>query len=206
MAAGLIAASGLLHAVQTGAWGGAERRSQAVLRLANVPLNLGDWRGGELPIERRQIEAAGADGVLSRTYVKPPGAGIGVMLLCGPHGPISVHPPTVCFTSAGFRQSSPAERHVVLDDEHRELGVFWVADFDKTADGVPVRIRTYWAWSDGGVWSAPEHARLTYAGDAVLYKLYATRVVGPDESASDRFETTDQLLRQFLPAISRTAF
>ncbi len=207
-AAVLIAVSGALHAVQTGAWSGGERRTAAAVRLSRIPLNLGDWKGSEIAFDPRQMKAAEADGAVSRSYSHAAGGpAVSVMVLCGPHGPIAVHPPTVCFTSAGFRQATPAERHTVEDDEHRNLGTFWVSDFEKTVEGLPVRIRTYWAWSDGGAWAAPDHARFAFAGAPVLHKLYATRMVsGVDDASSGRFEVTDRFLRQLLPAVGRTAF
>ena len=215
VAGALLAASGILHAYQTGVWNSGKQLSQAAARLSQIPLSVGDWQGTPLEFDPRQLKAAEAAGALSRVYKSEDSRPMNVMLLCGPHGPIALHPPTVCFTGAGYSQSCEVRRHVVHDAEHRELGSFWVADFDKLIDGAPVRIRTYWAWSDGHAWSAADAPRFEYAGAPVLYKLYVTHVVPnsaddsevtPDEAASDHVSDSDAFLRQLLPAIQRTAF
>lgn len=201
-AAALIAASGVLHAVQTGAWSRGRHLAEAAARLHALPLEAGRWRGTELEFDRDQLKAAEAAGALSRSYSDPAGRSVSVMLLCGPHGPVAVHPPTVCFTAAGYSLATEQRRIVLPGQDGRPAAEFWSADFERTVDGRTVRTRTYWSWSDGSGWKAPDRPRFAFAGTPVLHKLYVTRSLGADDGS----EPADEFLKAFLPAVDQTLF
>lgn len=204
-AAVLIAASGLLHAVQSGAWGKEERLAAAATSLKGVPLEVGAWHAKELGMEPSQLKTAQASGAWSRVYTKTgDGERVNVMMLCGPSGPIAVHPPTVCFTAAGYRQVTDQRRVDVRDASGKSIGSFWCADFEwPRPTGSVDRIRTYWAWSNDGKWRAPDYPRYQFAGSPVLNKLYVIRNVNRGDSEA---ELIDSFLRDFLPVANETVF
>jgi hypothetical protein len=172
-----------------------ETLTEASGRLAGVPLTLGEWEGQPTEFDPRQAAQAEVSGSLSRRYVhRPTGAVVSVLLVWGRSGPISVHPPDVCYTSVGFQLTAPAARHAV------EPGEFWVGKFLKSNAATPERLRIYWAWSAAGDWTAPDNPRMTFAGAPVLYKLY---VIRPVISLDEPLETDPaaDFLRAFLPEI-----
>lgn len=202
--AALIAASGALHAVQTGAWGREKLLATSASRLEHVPLELGDWNGRPLELDPEQLKVAQASGAISRSYTDGDRTAVNVMLLCGPSGPIAVHPPTVCFVAAGYTQATEQRRVDVLDSDGRRMGSFWTADFEwPREDGTSNRVRTYWGWSTDGHWKSPDYPRYEFAGSQVLYKLYVTRQVTDEPVES---EPIDTFLRSFLPEVNETLF
>ena len=203
-AAVLIAASGVLHAVQSGAWGKEKRLADAAASLKTVPLEVGAWRAKELGMEPSQIKTAQASGAWSRVYTKNGGEAVNVMMLCGPSGPIAVHPPTICFTAAGYRQVTDQRRVDVRDATGKSIGTFWCADFEwQQPTGSVNRIRTYWSWSNDGTWRSPDYPRYQFAGSPVLNKLYVIRNVTTSDSGP---ESIDSFLRDFLPVANETVF
>jgi len=203
-AAVLIAASGVLHAVQTDAWGKKKRLAAAAASLQSIPLEIDGWRAKEIEFDPAQIKVAQASGAWTRVYAKSDDESLNVMMLCGPSGPIAVHPPTVCFTAAGYRQVTEQRRVDVQDGRGKRIGSFWCADFDwQRPTGSVNRIRTYWSWSNDGIWRAPDYPRYQFAGSPVLNKLYVIRSVNPGESET---ESIDRFLRDFLPAANHVLF
>ena len=199
----LIAASGVLHAVQTGAWSKDQLLRTSANRLQQLPLSIGSWRGKESAVDPRQLKVAQAAGATFRTYHSD-NTSLNTMLLCGPSGPIAVHPPTICFTAAGYAQVTPQRRVDVRTPDGKHLGSFWTADFEwKNDNGLTSRIRTYWSWSNGSGWKAPAYPRYEFAGSHVLHKLYVTRQLEGEQAEA---EPIIAFLQQLLPAANRALF
>ena len=190
-AAGLamLIGSGVLYAIQTG-----HTRDPAVMEASAKRVDLArdisleGWSSERIDFTEKQLRAAEAAGGGSVRYIEgaggPANAAITVMLLCGPHGPISVHPPTACFQGVGYRQLGPQEHQQIKAADGTLLGTFWVTEFEQEIDGHVNRIRTWWAWSSDGLWNAPRNPRLTFAGEPVLYKLYIIERIGPGAKAA----------------------
>ena len=200
----LLAGAGLVHRTQTSALRDPGVLTVAAERLAEVPAEFDGWVSEPLELTPRQLELAEASGGFARRYRGPNGEGpVEVMLLTGPQGPISVHPPTVCFRGAGYRQCSPVAN--VSAGEVDGVDEFAAASFEKAIDGRPVRIRTHWAWGVGSGWSAPEAPRVAFAGEPYLYKLYVTefRAVDAEESGAGDAPRPETLafLNKFLPRL-----
>lgn len=214
LAVALVVAGGVVHGVQTHRWAPAADVSEAAGRLNDVPHAIGAWTATDLDVPASQLEQAGAVGCLYRTYRNgDTGESVQVMLLCGPHGPISVHPPTVCFTGAGWAVKG-TDGAVVKDRAgKRTLGRFRVANFEKPQPEGPIRMQTYWAWCSTGDWQTPERPRFAFAGSPYLFKIYVSRVLPPSRSqrtaapAGSKDEKRDDLcvrfLRDFLPALAQ---
>ncbi len=203
----LLVGAGFAHRAQTDGLRDPEVLTAAADRLDAVPAAFEGWASESLELTPRQLEMAEASGGFARRYRGPNGEGpVEVMLLAGPQGPISVHPPTVCFRGAGYRQCSPVAN--VSAGEVKGIDEFAAASFEKTLDGRPVRIRTHWAWGDGSGWSAPESPRVAFAGEPYLYKLYVTeyRPLEAEESEESGagaapLPGTSLFLRKFLPRL-----
>ncbi|QDT14193.1 exosortase-associated EpsI family protein [Alienimonas californiensis] len=198
----LLLGAGVAHQVQTSALRDPAVLTAAADRLDEVPLEIDGWTAEPLELGERQLRLAEATGGFARRYVGPNGEGpVEVMLLAGPQGPISVHPPTVCFRGAGYRQCSPVTN--VPAGGVDGVGDFAAATFEKEIDGRPVRIRTHWAWGAGAGWSAPETPRVAFAGEPFLYKLYVTEFRTDGEEAVDDapLPATRTFLNAFLPRL-----
>jgi hypothetical protein len=209
VAAVVMLISGLVHGLQTDRWRWStpQQVSNAAARLQQVPATMGDWDSQELEMSTRQLERAEAIGHLSRLYTnRADGTQVSVLIVCGRPGPIATHPPTVCFQGTGLSLSAPETHFVVResnDDKAPLLGEFWLADFHKTVEGLPLWKRTFWAWQATDSWHAPVNPRFAFARNPYLYKLYITRSMTDNRTRPEN-DPGVQFMREFIPVLNRT--
>ncbi len=167
----LLAGSGVVHGLLTDRWSTGAELQLAAESLDAVPASLGEWESKPVDVPERQLQQAEAVGHLSRHYVnRATGETVTVLIVCGRPGPISVHPPTVCFTSAGWNLAAEPQKLTLT--ESPTTAQFWVGDFFKASSAGQVSMRTFWTWSADGSWSTPANPRFTFARYPFLYKLY----------------------------------
>src|SRR5579871_1795893 len=148
-AAILIAASGVVHRFWTGAWttSGNEPAVFAA-RLANIPLNVGDWQGTDEPIDAGQLTTAEAVGHVYRKYVKGD-AVVGVLILCGRPGPMCVHQPSICYGGIGYEKDKETTYKAEGEGDAPEAD-FNRLDLFKRQRAALARLRVYYGWNSGG--------------------------------------------------------
>lgn len=201
-----IALSGVISGLQTGRWGTPSDLHEAAARLELVPKTFGSWQSEEIPISERELEQAEAVGHLSRRYTnRGDGTAVRVVIVCGRPGPIAVHSPTACFTSAGYEMRSAPERRFVRLKGSLPLARFWVADFEEQRAGTTSAIRTFWSWSHDGRWQTPENPRITFAGSSRLYKLYVLRTKAEQKEPVED-DACSAFLQAFLPELQKAVF
>ncbi len=196
----LLVGLGIAHGRLSDRWGVPAEIKQTAERVNLVPVEVHGWTSKELEVTERTFEAAGAEGMLKRVYIDPETKrNVQVMAVCGRPGPISLHPPTVCFVQSGMQmRETPLKSKITVDGREHE---FFVADF--RAPGVLGEWqRTYWAWStDTKSWHAADDARREYAGRPLLYKLYLTTPI--DIPADEAAVETDPVALEFMQAFLR---
>ncbi len=199
----MIIASGVIHGIQTDRWGESSKVLEAASRLDQIPTEFGDWSGTGNEIPEKQLKVAEAAGYYSQKFTNTEdGRQVSVMILCGRPGPISVHPPTVCFVGAGWNlQTQPAR----VEMDSSGSGAMWKGRFARIQDGVPVAIETHWGWTAEGKWLALESPRLETAKYSHLYKMYIT-VPYSTASEGDAKKTVDEFLESFLPQLNEALF
>lgn len=177
VAAVVIIGTGIAHGLKTERWWPSPALEQAAARLDRLPHSFGDWTSVEVEMSERQLVQAEATNHFSRQYVnQKTGTAISVMMLCGPPGPISVHPPTICFTSQGFRLAAKETRYTLTLDDGTSLGEFFVGEFVKPSATGSLIMRTFWGWNADGQWQAPDNPRAALAPlNRFLYKVYVSR-------------------------------
>jgi len=197
-----VLGAGLVSGMWSGRWSGSARSEEAAARLVRVPKAIGDWVGDDLPARRGEREAAEAAGLLNRRYVNSrTGAMVTLMLVCGRAGPVSVHPPEVCFGANGFSPAGPEARFDVPGAPGNQL---WVRRFEKTS-GMPINLRLFYGWAAAGSWEAPDRPRLKYAGGPLLFKMYVGReLTRPDEPLEG--DPAADFLRAIAPSLKAALF
>ncbi len=205
LAAGLVLVLGsaCVHGVLTNRWGQPVDLSIAAAQLDKLPHIVGDWHSQPLEVPESQLEGAEAVGHFSRLFRNDKTqTQVQVMVLCGAHGPIAVHPPTICFQGAGYRQTDPEKAKTVNAGDVK--GTFWNTVFiQRTPDGVTWELDTYWAWSTHGECEASENPRVQYASSPHLYKIYVTHRRLPSNADASK-SACEEFLKVFLPAFRAT--
>ncbi|MFT4558431.1 MAG: hypothetical protein ACI92S_003810 [Planctomycetaceae bacterium] len=147
--------------------------------LEQLPLKCGDWVGTSLDTNPEELKVAEAAGAILRRYThRLSGNSVTVLVLCGPPGPISVHPPTACYQARGYRLSD-VPRRAALEGKAGSHEVL-TAEFTNPAGFAEDRVGITWSWSTDGQWMAPENPRLEFANESALFKLYITWDRGGD--------------------------
>ena len=196
---------GFAHGLRSDRWGDRPDVLTAAEKLSNVPATIGNWHSEEEgTIDQREITLAGAQGYLSRRYIsRDDGRTVYVTILCGRHGPISVHPPTACFVGAGWNLNDTPVKYSIQTGEPPQNKEFWLADFSKTTNVTQI-IRTFWSWSVSGDWEAAAHPRLKFANSPFLYKIYITYFLTDAGDPVD--EQTERFIKRLLSEIDRSVF
>jgi len=200
-----LVVDGVVYGRWTDRWSFSRDSELAAAKVQEVPMRFGDWEGrANEPLGPREIELAGFQGHINRTYTdRRTGSIVHVLLACGRPGPLAVHTPEVCYCGLGYQAIGTA-KHLEKLSGDRPPAEFWKARFGKSDSAVQSQLRIYWTWSANGVWRAPENARIAFAGAPVLYKLYVIQEITRDESQMDK--AGQEFLGQFLPILDQTLF
>jgi hypothetical protein len=199
---GALVGAAVIEGIRSGRWGVPEDLKAAAARLDRVPTKFGNWTSVDNPVDRKVLERAEAVGSVSRVYRNAKtGAVVNVLLLCGPAGPIASHTPDICYAGLGYQMDGGQLRKVVPPPAGPAS--YWMARFAKNPSDPGIEVN--WAWGADGTWVAADAPRLELASHAALYKIYATRVLGPAaRPGSPEADPIHDFLTEFLPVL-RTA-
>ena len=199
----LIASLGVVHGVYTDRWGPSGELEQALGALERVPMKVGDWTGEDVPYEAEALARAGIKGGVFRRYTnKRTRESISLLIVCGRGGPLSVHTPDICYSSAGYKQLAPEERKESIAARDKKIGfALPVLESQRRwfrAVGDLLVLVPRWF----GMAGSREPAFL--AGSvAALYKLYVVREYTP-KSRSESSSAGEDFVRQFFPVLRRS--
>ena len=181
----------------------AASRESAVQRLSAIPTRIGNWiaENESTAISDKEREVAGISGYVRRTYVNSrTGYTVDLTILCGPSGPISVHPPTACFEGFGYTLASGPTSVQITDGDSENRQKFNKSTFRQKDAAVPEFVRVFWGWSTDGMWQAPDNPRFEFRGHSWLYKIYATDRWFEDNGSTPRPQA-ETFLEEALPVI-----
>ena len=204
-AAGLaiVIASGVVYGSWTQRWQESGALESTVAKLQSLPEQVGRWKARPAELDQDALDMAGAKGWWVRRFTdERTGTSLLVILLCGRAGPICVHKPETCYTSAGYALTSAPVRYAVRNDAETKTAEFWTGVFKKPEVGGE-QLRIFWSWYDGGAWRAAANPRWTFAHLPALYKLYVIRETNGRPQRLDD-DPAAEFLRRLLPEMSRT--
>jgi hypothetical protein len=141
------------------------------------------------------------DGYFARTYVhQGTGDTVSVTVLLGPAGTIAVHIPEICYGSKNYSSRSE-RRRVAIAGQTRVKDEFWMIDFRR--DNLRGdTVRSYYAWSTGRGWMAPDEPRYAFAGQPYLYKVQLSGLT-PTEGEHEMDSSCHRFLQDFVPIASK---
>ena len=192
----LIMTSGFAHGYLDSRWTDRQAAQEKAQILLELPLNVGDWElasSSELDSTAQRILQC--YGSLLRDYVnKTTGDQVKVFVVAGPRGPIAVHTPEVCYSSSGTEATGDRVSSSLLIDGESQS--FWRVKFRKPRSSEPPHIEAWYAWSDGGPWTAATLPRVWLTDS--LYKIQA---VGPPGKPGQKTSPVEDFLQEFLPKL-----
>jgi EpsI family protein len=194
--ASLTVVSGALQGRLTSRWGMPPDAKAAVAALESLPQEFGGWRLQDTQelseVVRNTLQC---EDHLVATYVNDSGAMVNFAILLGPHGPISVHTPEVCYSSRQY--DIVEDRARVRAGQPNQEDHFWRTRF-RARDLDAREMHVYYAWSDGGPWTASQSPRVEYAGRPYLFKLQLAGY--PEGGSESAFDPCEDFLNDFAPA------
>jgi Protein of unknown function (DUF3485) len=176
--------------------------------LKNVPEDIGEWHGEDLPVEDQVKKTAGAKGYVSRRYTNAiTGESVTIWLIVGHSKDVMRHTPDICYPSSGFTTRAPENSLQSFVFDGKNMGDFYTNTFVKE-DGLGRQlIRVFWAWykpnEEGTIeWKAPKIVRWEFGNARSLFKLYFT------SNMHDFRETTEEspcmkFAKVFLPVVDK---
>ncbi|SIO61448.1 Protein of unknown function [Singulisphaera sp. GP187] len=199
----MVVSAGIVHGQWTQRWTVSHAIEDAAARLERLPLVLGDWQGETLELNREQVVLAGIAGYVARRYEESLSKdAVTILLVCGSPGPISVHTPDVCYSTAGFELIGEPDLFALPIETSRSTAEFRHALLGKTNAPVPTYLRIFWSWSAAGPWEVPENPRVAFASNQVLYKLYVIRELSADDEPIEE-DPSPAFLRILLPELEK---
>ena len=201
----VLVSAGVVHGLWTDRWHQSEQLALAVESFADLPDDLGPWKGQEYEQNPDELALTGAIGHYSRSFLDPDtGDRVLVILLVGKPARMSVHRPEHCYQAAGYTMHGEAVKAQIRGDGV-EAAEFFTALFSREEASGPTQMRIFWAFSSGDRWEAPNSPRMRFARQGFLYKLYVIRnVVGSSGSLNN--DPGVRLMGQLLPELKGTLF
>jgi hypothetical protein len=201
----LFLVSGLTQGLWTGRWVVSHGLEDAVTRLDEMPLTVGDWKGTLRDIPAEEIGGARVNGYRAcRFENRRKGLVLDVLLVCGRPGVVSVHTPDICYRGAGYEITTGPDAFAPGGDGLKDAGL-QTATFRK--EGVVAQnLRIFWTWNAAGRWQAPSNPRWTFARSAALYKLYVVRSTGGKDAGRPEQDPAVDFMRLYLPELNRALF
>lgn len=200
----LLAGAGVALTLVTGAvygrwtqrWGPSVDMQAAAARLVELPSQIGDWQLlEERPMSPLVVETLQCAAHVNRVYVNAEtGEQVTVAIVLGPPGPIAVHTPEICYSSAAF-EIVDSRREELFDAPDGPPHSLWLTTF-KSRDAGSQNLLVYYGWTTGDRWQASSAPRFEYGGQRKLYKIQAATLVGPTDG-----DALSNPCRRFLEAL-----
>jgi hypothetical protein len=193
-----LAVGAVAHGAATHRWAGPAPESSAAARLHAHAVALGDYEAVEVPSDLPLNEMSVAT---CRRYTSPSGRpAVVVSVTTGAAGSVATHTPDVCYVASGYKMLRPPARET-LDLPGVGQVSYYVTEFEKKSATRTDRQRVRWAWSDDGVWAAPDNPRFAYLAARSLAKVYVvTPVAEPSKLPGAKPEPDAPEVREFVAA------
>lgn len=188
---------GWMQGQLTNRWGPRPDAQLAAEKLAApLPDRVGNWRlEREEPFREEVIRVLQCPAHISRVYVHDQTGDVAtVAVIVGPHGPVAVHTPEICYSSRDYTITGERkEAKIKATDGHEHA--FWELTLNANdLDGGSLRV--LYSWSTGTTWEAAERPRFSYGGVRHLYKLQLA--VTEHRDAASEFDPAQDFMTNFV--------
>lgn len=188
--------SGLVHGYLDARWTTERDVQESAANLLQLPEKVGPWvLASDLELPSAAQRVLRCYGYLNREYWNPDtGQRVVVAVLFGPRGPIAVHTPEICYSSAGTQPIGNRVAETIETDGQSDQ--LWRIQLGRGDDPSPV-LDVWYAWSEGGPWYAGEYPRLWMTD-----RLYKIQLAGAP-SVNGSAPPCRDFLTHFLPIVRK---
>jgi EpsI family protein len=169
--------------------------------LADLPLELGTWKGDTEPLDPAIAKATGCSDHAFRTYVdERTGAKLGVIVLYGPAVDVFIHSPDNCYPAQGYTLTDGPNTRVV-----RSGGAeipFRTMVFGKGEGGQSEHQEVYYTWGYAGTWTPDVPVMKHTERIPGMFKVHLSRRVSEGEFREENNPCED-LLTHLMPELQR---
>lgn len=206
LAVALVAASAGVRIWQQGRYDDILRTGKASpFPLAEIPLELGPWRGVEDHLDPEIASAAGAVDAVFRTYTnQQTGVKISLILLYGPAAEVRIHAPENCYPTSGYAKLSGPETRQVAPVGDDPAVPFFAHTFARGGEGggLSETQRVFCSWYYDGRWTPVLASYKRQERIPGMYKLHLARMAAPTEKFDpDIADPCEDLVALLLPEI-----
>jgi EpsI family protein len=119
------------------------------VKLLEFPMQVGEWAGKEMPMDKRVYEILGTDKVLLRQYADNKDERVWIAVVYGEQNRQSFHPPEYCYLGGGNvelldketakivisgQKSMDVNKLIFLMGNYKQLVLYWFTAGDLTTD------------------------------------------------------------------------
>jgi hypothetical protein len=207
----LVIGGGVAAGLQSYRWSGNDEFDAVEAKLKDLPDRLGAWTrilDAEETLTEDEKNIGEIEVYQKRSYRNAKGTMVDMIIVCGRPGPISVHTPDVCMRGAGFEMKQHESETVPLPlqgdrtDANEKVNA---ALFERKDSTGPSLRHVYWAWSDGGSWSAESPRWKNLHRPPFIFKVYVWRGLAREDESLDKDPCLDLIGELFTELHARLA-
>ncbi|MEK6567866.1 MAG: exosortase C-terminal domain/associated protein EpsI [Candidatus Omnitrophota bacterium] len=134
------------------------------VRLEDIPMELGEWKGMDLPITKRVYKILETEDVLMREYINTKGEKVSLAIVYSGASRAAFHPPEICYLGDGrellaknqeiVETRGPVENQnlrtnkLLMKDRHgQEIAWYWFTAGDKVTENYYLQ-QCYFTWNE----------------------------------------------------------
>lgn len=134
------------------------------VRLEDIPMELGDWKGKDVPITKRVYKILETEDVLMREYTNPQGEKVNLAIVYSGASRAAFHPPEICYLGDGrellFKNQETVEtsgslgsqglrtNKLLMKDKYgQEIAWYWFTAGDKVTENYYLQ-QCYFTWNE----------------------------------------------------------
>lgn len=196
VAAVVTVSAAAYHGAYTGRWQDKVATSALADRVADLPLELGEWEfvDDNPPLGEFVSQELGLYGHENRIYRhRTTGSHAALLLMVGSPGPLVRHPPSVCYANRANRQIGDAKQ--IVDDVSSTR--FELLEYEAPDSSGGGRFFVAYGHTVDGNWDVPALPRVTYGGAPVLYKVQLLMQHDPDRDIAETRRELENFVEAF---------
>lgn len=179
----------------------ARRISAPEIQLGNIPLQLGQWKGKDLPITERTYKILETRDALMREYTNPQGESVVLAIVYSAVNRGSFHPPEVCYLGGGRELLNKGVERIEISQPRKNP---YTMQVDKLImeDKAGKEIAWYWFTAGSRVTSSYYRQQCYFIWDEIRHNRQGGAMVRVSIRTRDDLKRADSQGKDFIQQIA----